>query len=238
MMSTETIAGDNLLAGLEDDWESASKYLSMFIDEAQHTLDEMIEALLALEAGRGRENVERLFVAAHRLKGSAASLGLSRTAKLAHLAEDLLQDLVESGRAVTPQITDALLAFADGLRKCVESLKQGRSEEDQFDSVARELLAARRTFQGGCREVVAAEQSLPPLQWRRRWSEAEIGTDLRRQVAAAVREDQRDTALVGKVDFRARPAAGGAEGSAVVREVVEAGRGLLLRSAGRRRREP
>ncbi len=74
--------------------------------------------------------------ATHRLKGSAASLGLSRTAKLAHLAEDLLQDLVESGRAVTPQIADALLAFADGLRKCVESLKQGRSEEDQFDSVA------------------------------------------------------------------------------------------------------
>ena len=78
MISAETIAGDTLLAGLEDDWESASKHLSTFIDEAQQTLDEMIEALLALEAGRGRENVERLLVATHRLKGSAASLGLGR----------------------------------------------------------------------------------------------------------------------------------------------------------------
>ena len=73
MISAETIAGDSLLAGLEDDWESALKYLSTFIDEAQHTLDEMIEALLALEAGRGGENVERLLAATHRLKGSAAS---------------------------------------------------------------------------------------------------------------------------------------------------------------------
>ena len=201
MISAETIAGDSLLAGLEDDWESALKYLSTFIDEAQHTLDEMIEALLALEAGRGGENVERLLAATHRLKGSAASLGLSRTAKLAHLAEDLLQDMVESGQAVTPQIADALLAFADGLRKCVESLKQGRSEEDQFESVAQSLLAARRTFPDGCREVGAAGKNLSPVARRGRWSEAEIGNDLRRQIAAAVREDQRDTTLIGKAIF-------------------------------------
>ena len=50
-----------------------SGYLPMFIDEAQHALDEMIEALLALEAGRGRENIGQLLrIAAHRLKGSAA----------------------------------------------------------------------------------------------------------------------------------------------------------------------
>jgi len=34
-----------------------------------------------------------------------------------------------------------------------------------------------------------------------RWSEAEIDMDLRRQVAAAVREDQRHTALIGKAIF-------------------------------------
>ena len=201
MMNTETITGDSLLAGLEDDWESASTHLSTFIDEAQQTLDETIEALLALEAGGGRDNVERLFTSTHRLKGSAASLGLNRTAKLAHLAEDLLQDLVDQGRELTPQAADALLAFTDALRNCVDSLKQGRPEEDQFDSVARDLLAARGTVQGGCRDVAPAEHPVTTVAAGRRWLEAEIGEDLRRQVAAVVRENQRDAALIGKVTF-------------------------------------
>jgi len=56
-----TTAGQNttasLFAGLEDDRESASQYLSIFIDEAQSTLDELIEALLALETGGGKKQV-------------------------------------------------------------------------------------------------------------------------------------------------------------------------------------
>ena len=201
MMNTETTTGDGLLAGLEDDWESASKHLSTFIDEAQQTLDEMIEALLALEGGGGHGNVERLFAATHRLKGSAASLGLNRTAKLAHLAEDLLQELVDQGRDLTPQAADTLLAFTDALRNCVDSLKQGRPEENQFDGVARDLLVARGTVQGGCRDVAPAEHPATTVAAGRRWSEAEIGEDLRRQVAAEVRENQRDAALIGKVIF-------------------------------------
>ncbi len=98
-MNTDAIHhGD--FAHLEDDWDSASRYLSIFIDECQETLDELTQALLALEAGKGAEGLEPLFVAAHRIKGSAASIGLNRPAKLAHLMEDLLQVLVDEGRSL------------------------------------------------------------------------------------------------------------------------------------------
>ena len=152
MTKTEAIAGDDLFAGLEDDWESAARYLSIFIDEAQHTLDELIEALLALEAGGGRENIEQLFIAAHRMKGSAASIGLNRVAKLAHLMEDLLQALVDSGCMLTPAITDAMLTCTDGLRQYVDALKAGRPEEDRFDALARQLMAAQDAFEESCNE--------------------------------------------------------------------------------------
>lgn len=111
----------------------------MFIDEIEHTLDELIEALLALEAGGGPENIKQLFIAAHRIKGSAASIGLNRVAKLAHFMEDLLQVLVDSGRMITPGIADAMLAGTDALRLYADALKAGRSEEVQFDAAVKQI---------------------------------------------------------------------------------------------------
>ncbi len=146
MTQTGTTAGEHLFAGLQDDWESASRYLSMFIDEVEHTVDELVEALLALEAGGGRENIKHLFIAAHRIKGSAASIGLNRVAKLAHFMEDLLQVLVDSGRMITPAIADAMLAGTDALRQYVDALKAGRPEEVRFDAVGKQIQAARMAF--------------------------------------------------------------------------------------------
>lgn len=130
-------------AQLEDDWENAAGYLSLFIDESRETLDELTEALLALEAGGGRENIEQLFIGAHRIKGSAASIGLNRPARLAHLMEDLLQVLVADGRAPAPEVADGLLACTDGLRQYVSDLSAGHPGEDHFADLAKQLLDAR-----------------------------------------------------------------------------------------------
>ncbi len=147
----------SLFAGLDDDRAGAAQYLSIFIDEAQSTLDELIEALLALETGGGKKQVEQLFVAAHRMKGSAASIGLNRIAKLSHLMEDLLQTLVDKGGVPTPQITDALLSCTDGLRQSVNALRGGETVDDRFPALAQELLAAS----GNLHESAAASASPP-----------------------------------------------------------------------------
>lgn len=149
MTSTEQLSAEGLFAGLEDDRESASQYLSIFIDEAMSTLDELVEALLALETGGGAKSIEQLFCAAHRMKGSAASIGLNRIAKLSHLMEDLMQAIVDNNHPLTPQIADALLACTDGLRKSVGVLGSGEPAADRFPELARELLAARATLDGG-----------------------------------------------------------------------------------------
>ena len=57
-----------------------------------------------------------LLIVSHRLKGSSASLGLNRAAKLAHLMEDLLQEVVGGTGRLTPKMVDALLTCTDGLR--------------------------------------------------------------------------------------------------------------------------
>ncbi|MCL4195474.1 MAG: chemotaxis protein CheA, partial [Thermoguttaceae bacterium] len=80
----------------------------------------------------------------HRIKGSAASIGLNRGAKLAHLMEDVLQNLLESGGALSPELTDAMLKCSDALRQYVDSLRTGSGNCEQFTQRAQDLLAAQQ----------------------------------------------------------------------------------------------
>jgi len=210
MTAAEQTSTANLFADLEDDREGASQYLSIFIDEAQSTLDELIEALLALETGGGKKEVEQLFIAAHRMKGSAASIGLNRIAKLSHLMEDLLQALREKGCIPTPQITDALLSCTDGLRQSVNALRSGELMNDRFPDLAQELLAARATSdEAGVVLPAPAPTSPPPPEAPETKAEApavsvaEISDDLRRRLADMILVEQRDDVVIGQIVFEA-----------------------------------
>lgn len=130
--------------GIRDETQIPAKYLSIFIDEATLTLDQLTETLLALEGGGRRPDLEKLLVTSHRIKGSAASIGLNRGAKLAHLMEDVLQNLLESGGALSPELTDAMLKCSDALRQYVDSLRTGSGNCEQFTQRAQDLLAAQQ----------------------------------------------------------------------------------------------
>ena len=107
------------------------------------SLDRLAETLLAIENGGNQESLKTLLHVAHQVKGSAATVGLNRPAKLAHLMEDLLQNLVNSGGVLSAEATDALLKCTDKLRQYLDNLKKGRSEPDGFGQVASELLASQ-----------------------------------------------------------------------------------------------
>ena len=137
------------LAHIEDEPSLPPKYVAIFIDEASETLDQLTEILLAAEGAGQKETVEQLMVLAHRWKGSAASIGLHRAAKVAHLMEDILQGLLADLAPLTPALTDLLLRATDGLRQFVDSLRQGHPSMEHLGPVARELLAAQQAKQAG-----------------------------------------------------------------------------------------
>ena len=209
----DTLANEQPLAGLTDDWDAAAKYLPIFIDEAQRTLDDILEILLAGEAGNDCGIVGRLFVAAHCLKGSAASIGLHRVAKLAHLTEDLLQGRIDDGRALTPDVSDAILQFADGLRKYIECLKEGHADSFPLDTLAQTLAAVRNRARprgtDAAADATGSRESLlrpalpeAPMPIPRVLSVATgIAADVHRRIAATVRADQYATTLAGVVVF-------------------------------------
>jgi two-component system chemotaxis sensor kinase CheA len=134
---TELIAQ---FAAIEDERELSDKYLAIFIDEAVISLDELAEMLLTTEQHSSRDGVQKLLITAHRLKGSAACVGLNRPAKLAHLMEDVLQKLFDGSAALVAEQADALLQCVDGLRKYVDGLKVGGPDSSTFAELAAELL--------------------------------------------------------------------------------------------------
>ena len=123
----------------------AARFLPLFIDETEPTLDQMIEMLLELESEPRPKLVENLLVAAHRLKGSSASLGLNSCAKMAHSMEDVLQAIGDKEIEPTGPLIDALMRCADALRTFVSGLRSGIRDDAHFPAVVRALQAAFST---------------------------------------------------------------------------------------------
>lgn len=72
-----------------------SQYMSMFLEESMDNLQTLNESLLQLE--QEPDNIDKLneiFVAAHTIKGMAATMGFSDVAELTHKMEDVLSKFV------------------------------------------------------------------------------------------------------------------------------------------------
>jgi two-component system chemotaxis sensor kinase CheA len=107
----------------DDEAELLEKFLPLFIDETDLALDQFTETLLTLEGRSSRETLSKLMTLAHRIKGSAASIGLDEAAKVAHGMEDAFQELINTGQALSVELTDRMLQDADRLRRYVAGLK-------------------------------------------------------------------------------------------------------------------
>lgn len=128
--------------GIVDETDIPAKYRSIFIDETTVSLDELTEILVSGDRAPGADATPQLLVTAHRIKGSAAAIGLNRVAKLAHVMEDVLQELRERQAAPSPLITDSLLSCSDALRTYIEVLKSSTPHADHFGELYHGLLAA------------------------------------------------------------------------------------------------
>ncbi len=129
----------NPLEDLQDDSSAEETFLKIFIDDTLLTLDDLTELLLALEGGGARNEIERLVAIFHRIKGSAAMVGLKRAAKLAHSMEDVLQHVLDSGSILSSELTDAVLKSSDALHEYVENLRGGVGLPDVLREAAQVL---------------------------------------------------------------------------------------------------
>jgi two-component system, chemotaxis family, sensor kinase CheA len=106
----------------------------IFFEECQENLNELESGLIGLEQNPTSERIDRLFRAAHTLKGNSATLGFADLVPVTHEMESLLSLLRSGSRKVDRQTTELLLEGTDGLRGLVESLRDGVPLDQDFKS--------------------------------------------------------------------------------------------------------
>jgi two-component system, chemotaxis family, sensor kinase CheA len=166
------------LEGVEDNIDLESKYLSLFIDEAESSLDSIAESFLGIEGSGGtRADLELLMIQAHRVKGSAAAVGLNRAAKLAHLMEDLLQWQLDQNKPLSSQKIESLFRTADALRSFVEGLKKGNADTSAFGKLVLELSSIDRENNETQQEPARAAEKMAPFSESSSDEELKEGVD-------------------------------------------------------------
>ncbi|NLK00046.1 MAG: chemotaxis protein CheA [Clostridia bacterium] len=108
-----------------------SQYLDLFLEEAEEQLQELDEGLIMLE--QDKQNVDllnRIFRAAHTIKGSSASMGFNKIAELTHWMESVLDRFRDGDLEVTQEVIDILLECLDTLEILKNEITTG---EDSCD---------------------------------------------------------------------------------------------------------
>lgn len=108
----------------------ASAYLSVFLDELEEQLLTLDHAILELETdGNHSDTVQRIFRAAHTLKGSSAAMGFHQMKEVTHKVESVFDLLRQEQLILSSGMINILFNCIDYLKLQRESLKQGQMEE-------------------------------------------------------------------------------------------------------------
>jgi two-component system chemotaxis sensor kinase CheA len=107
-----------------------SAYLGVFLDEMDEQLQYLDEALLALECDGGKdETIQKIFRAAHTLKGSSAAMGFERLKELTHQMESVF-DLIRNGQLqATTQLLNIIFDCVDYIKQLRQSILGGTMTE-------------------------------------------------------------------------------------------------------------
>jgi len=129
--------------------------LATFLEESFEGLDRAEAGLLQLADEPDPEVIGDLFRAIHSIKGGAGAFGVNEVTDLAHVMENLLDDL-RSGASPTRAICAALLAGVDELRATLRAPQAGRSSRAAIhQAICAQLVASRGSH------AAAAEPATP-----------------------------------------------------------------------------
>jgi two-component system chemotaxis sensor kinase CheA len=113
-----------------------AEYRDLFITETEEHIALLNRSLIALEKDRSHVKlVDNIFRSAHTLKSSAAAVGFPDLSRLAHKAEDLMQNVRAGNRTVSDAIVDALFKVFDLFKDFIDRLKSNRPTDQDYSSV-------------------------------------------------------------------------------------------------------
>jgi two-component system chemotaxis sensor kinase CheA len=154
-----------------------SQYLSVFMDECQEHLLTLNQSLLELEHNPDNSGIlDRIFRAAHTLKGASATMGFNKMADLTHAMEDVLSKLRSKELEVNADIMNTLFEAVDLLEILTNKIGEGKEEDIEIGGVIQEL-----------RHFVTAETAPVKAERRQKMQLRYLDTE-REQISSAMGE--------------------------------------------------
>jgi two-component system chemotaxis sensor kinase CheA len=114
-------------------------HIHAFVSESRESITDLNNALLALEDDPGDEEaIESVFRTAHTLKGNFGAMGFSNASELAHVLEDLLDEIRDGEIEVTADIMDAAFEAVDLIETIIDDIDAaGESSTDPTETTDR-----------------------------------------------------------------------------------------------------
>ncbi|MDB5052515.1 MAG: chemotaxis protein CheA [Bacilli bacterium] len=121
-----------------------SAYLGVFLDEMDEQLQYLDDALLSLESNGAKDDtIEKIFRAAHTLKGSSAAMGFERLKELTHQMESVF-DLLRNGHLqATSELFNIIFDCVDYIKQLRQSILGGVMLENDTQSLLQRLEEVR-----------------------------------------------------------------------------------------------
>ncbi len=120
-------------SGMED-------ILREFLVESYENLDRLDQQFVLLEEDPGNKEVlASIFRTIHTIKGTSGFFGLGKLEKLTHTGENLLSQLRDGKKSLSPAITTDLLSLVDAVRGMLRHIESAETEgpADHADLVSR-----------------------------------------------------------------------------------------------------
>jgi two-component system chemotaxis sensor kinase CheA len=116
---------------------SLEQIREVFFEEAREHLESMEACLLELEAGGAAdaEILNRIFRAAHTIKGGSGMFGMEEIAHFTHGLENLLDQMRGGKVAMTPALVDVLLRSCDVLKGLLAAAQRGSMPPENVEAV-------------------------------------------------------------------------------------------------------
>jgi len=130
-----------------------------FLVEAQEHFELIEQNFLTLEESPGDLDIlNGIFRSVHTIKGASGFLGLQKVQSLAHIGENILDDLRKGRMSVTPEVMELLFETVDVLKVLVNDVginlrKQGTPKDPEITRLIERLENFRSGTQGGAAAV-------------------------------------------------------------------------------------
>jgi two-component system, chemotaxis family, sensor kinase CheA len=120
--------------------QDMSAFLGIFLDEVEEQLQILDEEILVLEKDpRGKETIQKIFRAAHTLKGSSAAMGFVHMKELTHAMENVFDGIRHEQIQVDVPLINVIFECIDYLKSMKEAIVNGRKTNPDLGPLLHKL---------------------------------------------------------------------------------------------------